>query len=147
MRGLPHYLLNDPSSCEMSVECWQLSKTSQMCFNKHHSQLCRHVETLCFWPCISIHSCNHLHMKCTGLQVTLLYCKHMEENMEKTNGQNCIHIFFGTNSKIWSLTFFVQYKLAGLIGSPIDWNFIFTDVSIWVSSSLVIGCFCNVIYL
>jgi len=24
----------------------------------------------------------------------------MEENMEKTNGQNCIHIFFGSNSKI-----------------------------------------------
>ena len=80
-----------------------------MSFNKHHGQLIRHVETICFWPCISIHSCNHLPMKCTGLQVTLLYCKHMEENMEKTNGQNCIHIFFGSNSKIWSLTFFVQY--------------------------------------
>ena len=39
-------------------------------------------------------------MKCTGLQVTLLYCKYMEENMEKTNGQNCIHIFFGSISKI-----------------------------------------------
>jgi hypothetical protein len=40
---LPHYLLNDASSCEMSVECRQLSKTSQMSFSKHHSQFCRHV--------------------------------------------------------------------------------------------------------
>jgi uncharacterized protein involved in tolerance to divalent cations len=52
---LPHYLWNDASSCEMSVECRQLSKTSQMSFNKHYSQFCRHVETLCFWPCISIY--------------------------------------------------------------------------------------------
>jgi hypothetical protein len=103
----------------------------------HTANLRAYVETLCFWPCISIHLCNHLQMKCTGLQVTLLYCKHMEENMEKTNGQNCIHIFFGSNSKIWSLTFFVQYKLAGLIGSLIDWNFIFIDVSIWVSSLVI----------
>jgi hypothetical protein len=58
-------------------------------------------------------------MKCTGLQVTLLYCQHMEENMEKTNGQNCIHIFFGSNSNIWSLTFFVQYSLSPI---TLEWK-------------------------
>jgi hypothetical protein len=61
----------------------------------------------------------------------------MEENMEKTNGQNCIHIFFRSISKVWSLTFFVQY-ISNI--TPISIKLLITDLLvfllIWLSNLL-----------